>query len=323
VIGDSSIFDTAVGDTGSPRPEGGRGAPVCSSSCRSPSDTWSTGPRAHASAPGADGGRGVPRLGAAGRRTRQVHPEGGRRPCRRGSRGLLAGRRGGGADLPTSSRSSRSRSGHAFYALDLDVGVFFVLAMSSVGVIGDLRMAGWASANKFSLIGALRAAAQLIAYELPLVLVSAAVVLQAGSMSLLQITEAPVALLERRLPWQLVGFVIFMMAAVAELTRPPSTCRSRTPRSSSARTRIHGVEVRLLPAVRIRRHRVMSAVASVLYLAGTSRFRLGVIPGIFWTFGKIFALSFVIIWLRATFPRLREDQLQRFAWVGLTPLRSR
>ena len=125
--------------------------------------------------------------------------------------------------------------GPRFYALDLDVGVFFVLAMSSVGVIGIL-MAGWASANKFSLIGALRAAAQLIAYELPLVLVAAAVVMQAGSMSLLQITEAQSHYWYVVYPWQLVGFVIFMMAAVAELTRPPSTCRSRTPRSSSAPT---------------------------------------------------------------------------------------
>jgi NADH-quinone oxidoreductase subunit H len=66
---------------------------------------------------------------------------------------------------------------------------------------------------------------------------------------------------------------------------------------------------------------VMSAVASVLYLGGYQPLPgLAFIPGIFWTFGKIFALSFVIIWLRATFPRLREDQLQRFAWVGLTPL---
>jgi NADH-quinone oxidoreductase subunit H len=79
--------------------------------------------------------------------------------------------------------------GPRIYALDLDVGVFFVLALSSIGVIGVL-MAGWASANKFSLIGALRAAAQLIAYELPLVLVAAAIVMQAGSMSLLSITEA-------------------------------------------------------------------------------------------------------------------------------------
>ena len=108
--------------------------------------------------------------------------------------------------------------GPTLCALNLDVGIFFVMAMSSVSVIGVL-MAGWASANKFSLIGALRAAAQLIAYELPLVLAAAAVVMQAGTLSLVGIVEAQQDL------WfvipQFIGFFIFMMAALAELTRPP------------------------------------------------------------------------------------------------------
>ena len=195
--------------------------------------------------------------------------------------------------------------GPRFYALDLDVGVFFVLAMSSVGVIGIL-MAGWASANKFSLIGALRAAAQLIAYELPLVLVAAA---QSHFWNVVY-------------PWQLVGFVIFMMAAVAELTRPPFDM----PIADSeiifgAYTEYTGLKFAFFLLSEYGGIVVMSAVASVLYLGGYQPLPgLAFIPGIFWTFGKIFALSFVIIWLRATFPRLREDQLQRFAWVGLTPL---
>ena len=145
--------------------------------------------------------------------------------------------------------------GARIYLLDLDVGVFFVLAMSSIGVIGVL-MAGWASANKFSLIGALRAAAQLIAYELPLVLASAAVVMQAGTMSLLGIAEAQHNVWYVFYPWQLFGFVIFMIAAVAELTRPPFDM----PLADSeiifgAYTEYSGAEVRLLPAGRIRRHR--------------------------------------------------------------------
>ena len=104
------------------------------------------------------------------------------------------------------------------FALNLDIGIFFVMAMSSVSVIGVL-MAGWSSANKFSLIGALRAAAQLIAYELPLVLAAAAVVMQAGTLSLVGISEAQGHV------WyiapQILGFGIFMVAALAELTRPP------------------------------------------------------------------------------------------------------
>ena len=211
--------------------------------------------------------------------------------------------------------------GPRIYALDLDVGVFFVLALSSIGVIGVL-MAGWASANKFSLIGALRAAAQLIAYELPLVLVAAAIVMQAGSMSLLSITEAQADRWFIVYPWQLVGFVIFMMAAVAELTRPPFDM----PIADSeiifgAYTEYTGLKFAFFLLAEYGGIVVMSAIAAVLYLGGFQPLAgLSFVPGVLWMFGKIFALSFVIIWLRATFPRLREDQLQRFAWIGLTPL---
>ncbi|HEY2964998.1 MAG TPA: complex I subunit 1 family protein, partial [Actinomycetota bacterium] len=104
------------------------------------------------------------------------------------------------------------------FILNLDVGIFFVLALSSVSVIGVL-MAGWASANKFSLIGALRAAAQLIAYELPLVLGAAAIVMQAETLSMVGIVEA------QEKYWfvfsQPIGFLIFLTASLAELTRPP------------------------------------------------------------------------------------------------------
>jgi NADH-quinone oxidoreductase subunit H len=99
-------------------------------------------------------------------------------------------------------------------------GIFFVLEMSSIGVIGTL-MAGWASANKFSLMGAPRAAAQLIAYELPLVLVAAAIVMEAGTLSLVGIVEGQRDLWNVVYPRHLVGFSIFMVASLAELTRPP------------------------------------------------------------------------------------------------------
>jgi NADH-quinone oxidoreductase subunit H len=205
------------------------------------------------------------------------------------------------------------------YALDLDVGIFFVLAMSSVGVIGVL-MAGWASANKFSLMGALRAAAQLIAYELPLVLAAAAAVMLAGTMSLRGIVEAQQDL------WYVVPlaplFVIFMISAVAELTRPPFDM----PVADSeiifgAYTEYTGLKFAFFLLSEYGGIVVMSGIATVLFLGGYhAPPLLGFIPGLLQTMGKIFALSFVIIWLRATFPRLREDQLQRFAWVALVPL---
>ena len=202
------------------------------------------------------------------------------------------------------------------FALNLDVGIFFVMAIGSVNVIGVL-MAGWASANKFSLMGALRAAAQLIAYELPLVLAAASVVMQAGTLSLVGITEAQ----DRY--WfvltQPVGFLIFVIAALAELTRPPFDM----PVADSeiifgAFTEYTGLKFAFFLLAEYGGIVAMTAIASVLYLGGYRGF-LG-IPDPLWMFAKIFGLSFFVIWLRATYPRLREDQLQRFSWLALIPL---
>ena len=209
--------------------------------------------------------------------------------------------------------------GADLYALDLDIGIFFVLAMSSIGVLGVL-MAGWSSANKFSLMGALRAAAQLIAYELPLVLAAAAAVMLAASTSLIGIIESQQGL------WYAIPlfplFIVFMMASVAELTRPPFDM----PVADSeiifgAYTEYTGLKFAFFLLSEYGGIVVMSAIAATLFLGGYLPLPgLAFLPGPVWMFGKIFALSFVIVWLRATFPRLREDQLQRFAWIKLVPI---
>jgi NADH-quinone oxidoreductase subunit H len=210
--------------------------------------------------------------------------------------------------------------GNTLFAENLDVGIFFVLALSAVSVIG-VMMAGWASANKFSLIGALRAAAQLIAYELPMLLTAAAVVMQAETLSLVGITEA------QRPFWyvltQPIGFFVFMVAALAELTRPPFDM----PIADSeiifgAYTEYTGLKFAFFLLAEYAGIVAFSAIASVLFLGGylAPPFLGDAIPGFFWMSAKVGALSFFIIWLRATYPRLREDQLQRFAWVGLIPL---
>jgi NADH-quinone oxidoreductase subunit H len=205
------------------------------------------------------------------------------------------------------------------FILNLDVGIFYVMAITSVGVLGVL-MAGWASANKFSLIGALRAAAQLIAYELPLVLAAAGVVMQAATLSMIGIVEAQ----ERY--WfvlsQPIGFFIFMVASLAELTRPPFDM----PVADSeiifgAYTEYSGLKFAFFLLAEYGGIVVLSAIASVLYLGGyQAPPGLDVIPAPLWMAAKIGALSFVIIWLRATYPRLREDQLQRASWLVLIPL---
>ncbi|MEP7060622.1 MAG: NADH-quinone oxidoreductase subunit NuoH [Actinomycetota bacterium] len=206
------------------------------------------------------------------------------------------------------------------FALNLDVGIFFVMAMGSVSVIGVL-MAGWASANKFSLIGALRAAAQLIAYELPLVLAAAAVVMQAGTLSLIGITEGQQGLWNIVRPWQLIGFFIFLIASLAELTRPPFDM----PVADSeiifgAYTEYTGLKFAFFLLAEYGGIVALSAIMAVLYLGGYKALPFLPLPAPIWMAGKIGALSFVVIWLRATYPRLREDQLQRFSWLVLIPL---
>ena len=206
----------------------------------------------------------------------------------------------------------------SWFAENLDVGIFFVLAMSSVSVIG-VMMAGWSSANKFSLIGALRAAAQLIAYELPLVIAAAAVVMQAGTLSMIGIVEAQQDL------WfiipQLPGFLIFMIAAFAELQRPPFDM----PIADSeiifgAYTEYTGLKFAFFLLAEYGGIVAFSGIASVLYLGGYQPLPGIPIPGPLMMMGKIGALAFFFIWLRATYPRLREDQLQRFSWLALIPL---
>ena len=209
--------------------------------------------------------------------------------------------------------------GRTIWAENLDIGIFYVLAITAVSVIGIL-MAGWASANKFSLIGALRAAAQLIAYELPLILAAVAVVMQAGTLSLVGISEA------QHRYWyvwtQPIGFLIFLVASLAELTRPPFDM----PIADSeiifgAYTEYTGLKFAFFLLAEYGGIVALSAIASVLFLGGYQSIPyLSVIPGWMWMSAKIGALSFFIIWLRATYPRLREDQLQRFAWVVLIPL---
>ena len=206
----------------------------------------------------------------------------------------------------------------SWFAENLDVGIFFVLAMSRVSVIG-VMMAGWSSANKFSLIGALRAAAQLIAYELPLVIAAAAVVMQAGTLSMIGIVEAQQDL------WfiipQLPGFLIFMIAAFAELQRPPFDM----PIADSeiifgAYTEYTGLKFAFFLLAEYGGIVAFSGIAAVLYLGGYQPLPGIPIPGPLMMMGKIGALAFFFIWLRATYPRLREDQLQRFSWLGLIPL---
>ncbi|KQV18568.1 MULTISPECIES: NADH-quinone oxidoreductase subunit NuoH [unclassified Kitasatospora] len=203
-----------------------------------------------------------------------------------------------------------------FVGQAVDAGIFFVLAVMGIGVLGSL-MAGWASANKFSLLGGLRTAAQLMAYELPMLLAAASVAMAAGTLSLPGILEQ---FEWWWVPWQIVGAFVFFVAGLAELQRPPFDM----PVADSeiifgAYTEYTGIRFAFFLLSEYVGILVISALTTVLFLGGWH----GPLPdqlGWLWTILKTFALALVVIWLRVTFPRLREDQLMRFAWTTLIPL---
>jgi NADH-quinone oxidoreductase subunit H len=224
---------------------------------------------------------------------------------------------------------------------DFEAGVFYALAVSSISVLGIL-IAGWASANKYSLLGGLRAAGQLIAYELPMVLAVVGVVIQAGSMNFQDIVVAQNSGAIFGWDWlgnpyvlsQIIGFVVFMIAIQAELTQPPFDMPiAESELVSGYMTEYSGFRFLIFFIAEFATVGVFSLIAAVLFLGGWgvpfSWFGwtdLGSVDdwmnvaGPLILFTKMVVLSFLIMWVRFSFPRFREDQLQRFAWKFLIPL---
>ena len=209
---------------------------------------------------------------------------------------------------------------------DLDVGLFYLMAISSVGTIGVI-MAGWSSANKYALIGALRSAAQLIAYELPIVLTAAVVAMLAGTLSLVGIVEAqdwPFVMWPPGIG--LIAFIVFLVGAVAEMTRPPFDMPvAESEIITGPFTEYSGMRYIFSHMFAEMGHMVAFAgIATTLFLGGYKPIvpwePLEVIPGIVWFMLKTVFMVFVFLWIRPTFPRAREDQLQKFAWAVLIPI---
>ena len=198
----------------------------------------------------------------------------------------------------------------------LDPSLFFVLAVMSIGVLGSL-MAGWSSANKFSLLGGLRVAAQLMSYELPFVLAAASVAMAAGTLSLTGIVEAwnPWWLL-----WQGPAAIVFFVAGLAELARPPFDMPVADAEIIfGPYTEYSGIRFALFLLAEYAGIVVLAVLTAVLFLGGWHG-PFDEQLGWLWTLAKAGAVAFVVIWLRVAYPRLREDQLQRLAWTGLVPL---
>jgi NADH-quinone oxidoreductase subunit H len=217
---------------------------------------------------------------------------------------------------------------------NLDTGIFFALAVSSISVIGVL-MAGWASANKYSLLGALRAAGQLIAYELPLVLAVIGVVVQAETMNLQGIVHAQVN--GEIFGWggiglpfiltQPLGFALFLIAAQAELTQTPFDMPvAESELVAGYMTEYSGFRFLFFFMGEFGTAFALSAIAATLFLGGWYVPGVGASNDWYYLIGpavlfaKIMLVSFFIFWFRFTYPRFREDQLQALAWKFLIPL---
>jgi NADH-quinone oxidoreductase subunit H len=199
----------------------------------------------------------------------------------------------------------------------LDPGLFFALAMIGIAVLGAL-MAGWSSANKYSLLGGMRVAAQLLSYELPMVLAASSVAMAAGTLNLSKIVDHWEWWW---LPWQAIGAVVFFVAGLAELRRPPFDM----PVADSEiifgpYTEYTGLRFAFFLLAEYAGIVVLSALTTVLFLGGWKGPGFDTQLGWLWTLIKVMALAFVVIWLRVSYPRMREDQLQKLAWAGLVPL---
>ncbi len=197
---------------------------------------------------------------------------------------------------------------------DLNIGILYVVAVSSVVAVG-VFMAGWSSNNKYSLVGAMRNVAQLISYEIPLVLSVLGVVLIAGSLSMTKIVEAqsiPFILL------QPLGFLIFFLASLAEVNRTPfDLVEAESEIVAGFHIEYSGMKFALFYLTEYAEALAMSAIITTIFLGG---WRGPLLPPILWFVIKVFAVFFLIFWVRSTIPRLRIDQVMAFAWKVLLPL---
>ncbi|MBI2845027.1 MAG: NADH-quinone oxidoreductase subunit NuoH [Chloroflexi bacterium] len=201
------------------------------------------------------------------------------------------------------------------YLADLNVGVLYVFALASVGVYG-IVLAGWSSGSKYSFLGALRSSAQMLSYELPLGLSVVGALMLAGTLSLVQLVEA------QKNAWfillQPLGFLIFIVSAVAEVNRAPFDLpEAETELVAGYHTEYTSIKWAFFYMAEYINMIVVSSIAVTLFFGG---WQGPFFPPAVWYFLKVAAFIFLFIWLRATLPRLRYDRLMQFGWKILLPL---
>jgi NADH-quinone oxidoreductase subunit H len=198
---------------------------------------------------------------------------------------------------------------------DMNVGILLILAFAALSVLAIL-MAGWASNNKYSVLGAIRSVAQNISYEIPLLITLMSIIIMVGSFSLVDIVAA------QSKHWfvliQPVAFLLYLTCATAETNRAPFDLpEAESELVAGFHTEYSGMRFALFFLAEYTNMFIVSAIATVFFLGG---WHGPFLPGIAWFFMKVYLVIFLIMWFRWTFPRVRFDQLINFAWKILIPL---
>jgi NADH-quinone oxidoreductase subunit H len=218
------------------------------------------------------------------------------------------------------------------HAFDIDIGVFYITAISSIGVVGVL-LAGWASNNKYSLIGAMRSGAQIISYELSVGLSLLTIIVLTGSLQFSEIIES-----QREGWWifrghipALIAFIIFLIASTAETNRGPfDLAEAESELTAGFHTEYSGMKFAFFFLAEFINMFIVAAIGATVFLGGWMPLHFGAlesfnaimdfIPPIFWFFGKTAFIIFLMMWFKWTFPRLRIDQLLTLEWKYLLPI---
>ena len=215
-----------------------------------------------------------------------------------------------------------------FYVTDINVGLLFIISVTSIGVYGII-LAGWASNSKYPLLASLRASAQLISYEIAVTMTLVSVILTAGTLSMVGIVEAQ----QETGLWfgfvQPVAFALVFIGGLAETNRAPFDLpEAETELTGGFHTEYSGMRFALFFLAEYANIIVISAVVTILFWGGWLRpfpnvealGFLDLVPGWIWFFVKMFVFLYIFIWIRATLPRYRYDQLMRLGWKVLIPI---
>ena len=219
-----------------------------------------------------------------------------------------------------------------FAIWDLNIGVLYITAVSSISIIGIL-MAGWSSNNKYSLLGAMRSGAQIVSYELSAGLAILTIVVLTGSLQISDIIRSQENgwwIFKGHIP-AIIAFVIFIIAVTAETNRAPfDLAEAESELTGGFHTEYSGMKFALFFLAEYINVFIVCAIGATLFLGGWMPFHIGnwqgfnhvmdFIPSSLWFFGKTFFLIFIIMWFRWTFPRLRIDQLLNLEWKYLLPI---